>query len=228
MKLDKKILLPTLLFVLVFSFASWTIGAQKAKEEEAKLDIIRTDTPIVFYYGKTCPHCKLVEKYIDENQIREKVKFSQKEVYGNKDNAREAVGRAEQCGIAAKDLGVPFLWDGEKCYVGDEQIIAFFKAKAQEAGQNTGNEAAIFYYNNNCPHCKAVEEFMAQNQVEGKVALVRKETSDRSIAEEAIAKETACGIGREAMGVPMLFAGGKCYMGEDEIINFFKGKINAN
>jgi len=132
MKIDKKVFIPSLLFVLVFSYASWTIIAQKEKVEAAKLDVVRTDTPIVFYFGETCPHCKIVEEFIEKNDVESKVKFSKKEVYNNKDNADEAVAKAALCGIDKKNLGVPFLWDGEKCYIGDEQIINFFKEKINE------------------------------------------------------------------------------------------------
>lgn len=132
MKIDKRVFIPSLLFVLVFSYASWTIVAQKEKAQAVKLDVVRTDTPIVFYFGETCPHCKLVEEFIEKNDVKSKVKFSEKEVYHNKDNANEAVAKAALCGIDKKDLGVPFLWDGEKCYIGDEKIINFFKEKINE------------------------------------------------------------------------------------------------
>ncbi len=52
-----------------------------------------------------------------------------KEVFKNKDNAALLATKAQACNIATDQIGVPFLWDGTKCYVGDEDIINFFKQK---------------------------------------------------------------------------------------------------
>ena len=130
-KISKKVLIPTVIFFVVFLYTTATIIELKAKNAPS-LDVIVTDSPIVFYFGVTCPHCKIVEQYLKDNKVAEKVSFSMKEVYKNKDNASEAVAKAALCGIDKKKMGVPFLWDGEKCYVGDENIINFFKEKLNE------------------------------------------------------------------------------------------------
>jgi len=130
-KINKKLLVSTVLFFVVLLFATATIIKEKEKNAPS-LDVIVTDSPIVFYFGVSCPHCKLVEQYLTENKVAEKVRFSMKEVYENKNNANEAFAKAELCGISKNKLGVPFLWDGEKCYMGDENIINFFKEKLNE------------------------------------------------------------------------------------------------
>jgi glutaredoxin len=86
---------------------------------------------IVLFYGEGCPHCAKVEQFIKENRIKEKITFKEKEVYFNKENARQLVEVAKKCGFNENEIGVPFLWDGEnqKCIVGDEPIINFFKEK---------------------------------------------------------------------------------------------------
>ncbi len=86
---------------------------------------------IIFFYGQECPHCKIVEKYIEENKIAEKINFSQGEVYHNKKNAEFLVEKAGQCGIDTKSIGVPLLWADEKCYVGDKDVIEFLKNKVK-------------------------------------------------------------------------------------------------
>ncbi|HRY82679.1 MAG TPA: hypothetical protein P5232_03185 [Candidatus Moranbacteria bacterium] len=86
---------------------------------------------IIFFYGRECPHCKIVEDYIKENKISEKIAFAQGEVYHNKSNAEFMVEKAKQCGINTEEgLGVPFLWAEGKCMIGQEQAIQFFKDKA--------------------------------------------------------------------------------------------------
>ena len=87
-------------------------------------------TGIVLYFGDTCPHCKVVAQFIEDNKIKEKVNFQEKEVYNNKANAKELSAVAKKCGLATDAIGVPFLWDGSKCLEGQDQAINFFKDKA--------------------------------------------------------------------------------------------------
>jgi glutaredoxin len=84
---------------------------------------------IVFFYGEGCPHCAKVEEFFKDNNIEDKVDFVKKEVYKNRRNANELAARAKDCGLSTQRIGVPFLWDGSKCLIGDEDIINFFKQK---------------------------------------------------------------------------------------------------
>ena len=85
---------------------------------------------IIFFYGKTCPHCKIVEDFIKENNVREKIKFEEAEIYFNRENARIFKEKNKVCGITdEKNMGVPFLWAEGKCYSGDQEVINYFKSK---------------------------------------------------------------------------------------------------
>lgn len=87
------------------------------------------DKESIFFYGVTCPHCKNVEKFLEENKdIEEKLKFEKLEI-SNKDNAKRLMEKAERCGLPTDSIGVPLFWNGEKCIVGDADIISFFKSK---------------------------------------------------------------------------------------------------
>jgi glutaredoxin len=90
-----------------------------------------TSSTIILFYGIGCPHCAKVEQFIKENKIKEKIAFEEKEVYFNKENAKQLVEVAQKCGFNENEIGVPFLWDREnqKCIIGDEPIINFFKEK---------------------------------------------------------------------------------------------------
>jgi len=92
---------------------------------------------VVLFFGDGCPHCKLVDDYITQNKIEEKVKFTKLEVpFGNKtspqlvSNANALLKKAQFCGIKTDQVGIPFLWDGKTCIVGDQDIINFFKNAA--------------------------------------------------------------------------------------------------
>ena len=87
---------------------------------------------IIFFYGDGCPHCAVVEKYIKDNSVDQKIDFQVKEVYYNKSNSEELGKKAEACGINTNEIGVPFLWDGSKCLIGDQDIVDFFKTKIKE------------------------------------------------------------------------------------------------
>jgi glutaredoxin len=82
---------------------------------------------IILFYGEDCPHCKIVDDFVNENKIKDKIQFSHLEVWYNKDNQNILTQVVIKCGISANQVGVPFLWDGEKCYIGDVDIINFFK-----------------------------------------------------------------------------------------------------
>ncbi len=81
---------------------------------------------IILFYREDCLHCQNVEKYIEDNKIGEKVKFEKKEIYYDTNNAEILVEKAKICGLSTEEIGVPFLWDGKNCIVGDQDIINFF------------------------------------------------------------------------------------------------------
>ncbi len=84
---------------------------------------------IVYYYGRECPHCEKVEKFLEDNDIYKKINFAKKEVWHNKDNGEKLMEAAQKCGINPKKIGVPFVSEKGKCYIGDSDVINFFKSK---------------------------------------------------------------------------------------------------
>jgi glutaredoxin len=124
--MKNKIIIPTILFiiVLIFSFSVlWQAKDKNRPGAESPTD------QIVLFYGDGCPHCEIVDKYINENKIEEKVSFVRKEVYNNEKNQKELIEKAKICGIANNNIGVPFLWEKGVCFVGDQDIIKFFELK---------------------------------------------------------------------------------------------------
>ena len=105
------------------------MGGEKSKSQ------IQTNEPaasqIILFVGDGCPHCAIVEDYVAKNKIADKISFTQEEVYHNQDNAKELGEKAKICGLPTNSIGIPFLWDGvgEKCVIGDQNVIDFFKSK---------------------------------------------------------------------------------------------------
>lgn len=81
---------------------------------------------IIYFYWDTCPFCKVVDKYILENNIEQKVKFTKLETSKNSTNKQIQSQRAVACGLQENNLGVPFVWDGKNCHTGQNNVINFF------------------------------------------------------------------------------------------------------
>ncbi len=89
------------------------------------------ESGIILFYGKGCPHCKNVDQYLKQNNVKEKIQFQKLEVFFNEGNASLLVQFAGRCGLDTETIGVPFLWNGASstCASGDAGVINFFKAK---------------------------------------------------------------------------------------------------
>jgi hypothetical protein len=116
------------LVIIALGYGLWSWSSyEKAKSDDA----IPASSDIVFFFGKGCLHCKDVEKFIADNKIDEKVAFESLEVWHNAENNNTLMQKAEECGIAEKEIGIPFLSAKGECFVGTVNIENFFK---QEAG----------------------------------------------------------------------------------------------
>jgi glutaredoxin len=120
--MNKKTLVSAVLLIAVLVAGIFILKNNKEPET-----IVGSE--IVLYYGEGCPHCKIVDEYIAENNVEQKIQFVKKEVWFNQKNALELGEKAKTCGLPTNSIGVPFLWDGGKCLIGDQEIINFFKEK---------------------------------------------------------------------------------------------------
>ena len=136
MFMKNKILIPTILFAVVLIFSFFALSQEKDKNQISTNETVAEEgqsaDQIILFYGDGCPHCAIVEEYIKKNSIGDKISFAQKEVYYNQNNAIELEAKAKICGLPTDSIGVPFLWNGEKCLIGDQDIINFFKQKSDE------------------------------------------------------------------------------------------------
>jgi glutaredoxin len=142
-----RILLPTILFLIILPLSIFVLSQERNKKTpEANQKTNQTqnvDSPVVLYYSDQCPHCKDLEKWIEENDIQDKTAFARKEVGKNQQNAGELIGRAGICNIPEDELGVPFLWDGntKKCFMGNAEITAYFQGKISGSETSTASQS---------------------------------------------------------------------------------------
>ena len=87
---------------------------------------VKEESNIILFYSEYCSHCLVVKKYIQENKIGDKISFEMKDT---SQYAELLFEKASICGIDPDHVGVPFLFDGEKCFSGDKNIIDFFESK---------------------------------------------------------------------------------------------------
>jgi glutaredoxin len=81
----------------------------------------------------------------------------------------------------------------------------------------------IYYYGEECPHCKDVMKFLEENKIAEKVSFEKKEVwHNTANAREMDAKVKICGLDKKSVGVPFLFADGKCFIGTPDVTGFFK------
>lgn len=120
----RKIILGVFLFLGIFFLS----GCGKQTTLTPAVD----NSAIILFYGQECSHCQIVEKYIADNKIKEKVVFSEREVNHDQANAELMLKKQETCTQFDKNnIGaVPFLWTADKCYIGQDEIRQFFKEKA--------------------------------------------------------------------------------------------------
>lgn len=92
------------------------------------IDFTYQNGTVLFYYGESCPHCRLVENYIYENNLDAKLTIISKEVYANQSNQDEIFYVAGLCKINHNMLGVPLIFYNGNCFIGDVDGIKLLKS----------------------------------------------------------------------------------------------------
>lgn len=122
----KKIIV-IILIIIVFIFVGKKIA------QVALPDYPDDQADLVLYWGKGCPHCENVKKYIRENNLDDKLKIAYREVYydnGNQTKLEETVKLCPEVDIS-QGIGVPLSFDPKekKCILGDTPVIEWLKNK---------------------------------------------------------------------------------------------------
>ena len=120
MQNKKIILIIAALVLLAVLFVLTSLKLQPNQNQNNTPDNPQASNGIILFYGNGCPHCEIVEKFINDNKpvLTDKVKFDMKEVYNNKNNAEILANKTDICQIPSDQVGVPFRGEGG---------IAFFR-----------------------------------------------------------------------------------------------------
>lgn len=100
-----------------------------SKEAVAQGDNIVKKEDIVFYFGDDCAECANIEKYLEENDVKNKIGLTEKNINKDEVAAQQMAEDAMYCNVDEESFGVPFLWTEGRCYAGEKNIINFFDEK---------------------------------------------------------------------------------------------------
>jgi len=108
-------------------------------------------------------------------------------------------------------------------------VFLFLKQSAKETNWAELDSQITYYYGVDCPHCLRVLQFIEDNKIAEKVTFTKKEVSrDVVNGQEFLQVAKKCGIASSDAGVPLVYAEGKCFMGEPEVTGFFKEKAGIS
>lgn len=98
-------------------------------------------------------------------------------------------------------------------------------AASEPVSDATGTSGVVFYYGEECPHCHTVLDFLEEHDIASSVAFEVKETwHDRDNSRELFERAEECGYSRAEIGVPFLYADGKCLIGAPDVTGYFSEK----
>ncbi len=101
-------------------------GCSQVNNKESQVSPLENKT--ILFYGDTCPHCKVLEQFLVDNKINERMTIEKREVYNDADNAKLMMDAVNRCALSEDNVGVPFLWTEGKCYMGGD-ATSFLKVK---------------------------------------------------------------------------------------------------
>lgn len=106
-------------------------------------------------------------------------------------------------------------------------IWYFFFRNNQVTGDNGNSQTQqILFTREDCSHCQNVKKYITDNKVDEKISfqVLDAQTSSAN-ADLLLKKAVACGIKTDQIGVPLYWNNGKCLVGDQEIIDYFKQQI---
>ncbi len=116
------------IFMVIVVLGLIWLAAQSSNDNLPTAEL--NEEGVTLFYGKECPHCIELDKFIKENNIEEKVTFDNLEVWHDKGNAKLMEVAATKCELDLDSIGVPFLFAKGECYIGGPDVEEFFKKEA--------------------------------------------------------------------------------------------------
>jgi glutaredoxin len=124
---------PAVLISIALIFIIAFVMAKKPAAVEAPTDDYSQPSMILFS-SEDCPHCQNVKKYLDNNQVRDRIKFQEIEISQNKENEKLFIEKSLACGGSLeRGLTIPFLFDDNGlCLTNENNIIQYFENQSYD------------------------------------------------------------------------------------------------
>lgn len=107
-------------------------------------------------------------------------------------------------------------------------LVGSLEKKREEREKDVklpSKDSIVYYYGITCPHCKEVEEWLKKNKIEEKIKIEKKEVwNNQDNALELQKVVESCNLNPANVGVPFLYADGKCFMGTPDVIKVLETK----
>lgn len=105
-------------------------------------------------------------------------------------------------------------------------LVWLIAGKNDSAQGNSADNALTLYYSPECPHCQNVEAYIRENNIEEKFGVVQKEVgTNAKNSNELMVRAQLCDLDISSIGVPFLYDHGDCYLGDEDIINYFESRL---
>lgn len=81
-----------------------------------------------YFYADGCSHCANVATFVANNNVKQKVFYVPQNISTSEASRKLLIAVGRQCNISEANLGVPLFFDGKTCYIGDDNVISYFKS----------------------------------------------------------------------------------------------------
>ena len=89
-------------------------------------DYVVNPDDVVLFWGKGCPHCENIDKFLAENAgLAEKLNLKKIEVFEDLKGQKVFMEKVKECQL--DQAGVPLFYKDQKCLQGDTPVIEELK-----------------------------------------------------------------------------------------------------
>lgn len=106
-------------------------AVDQVNNQSKSISAENNESEINIFFSANCQFCHEVESWIKKNAIDEKINIKIKEVTFNKEYAKELEQAAISCRINSNQVGVPFLFAHDECYIGKIEIIDYLQKRVE-------------------------------------------------------------------------------------------------
>ena len=111
-------------------------------------------------------------------------------------------------------------------------LFGFYKITSQKPSSivNLPDSDIVLFYGDTCPHCKDVEEFISQNQIDQKIKISKLEVynnkENATLMAQMVKDNCLDKLDPQGLPVPFLIDSSekKCYIGTPDITNYLAEK----